>query len=1089
MNGSAIAPKQAVVGQRDGHERSPDGWIPPILASRALALAWLVLAALVVGAPVRADAAEGFEAIEELRDSLVRRDRAAFVALHPPEARPRAQVLADQLFASPGQAVTVDVLGARTSPGGVEASLLWTLGSGGKGLSEGLRMDERPGGLVVERMLPAPVVEAEARLRVEPEERRLRVHARLTFEAPRGTDRLLLTMPAGKDWRLVEPADGTLTLQAERDGVPRQAVVPLAAPLATGERAEIVIEGDVTLEGRAQRWHFHGEDAYMPYAWEGMSRVRLTIETPAPWRAAAAGHRGTPELTDGWWTETYDTEFPVMLGALAIAEYSITKEGELELWRSRDVGGPPSEVLAQFRSLLDEHVAQLGDLPWRQLRLVESEMAGALASSRAGAIYSEASLLAKVNRRAEILTHEIGHQWFGLLVGLDDANNWISEGVADALMDMVLRDREGEEALERRIQEHHAKALQQLGKGSHPLGLARSLKGEDYTRGALFCHALRQELGEDGFWDVLKAWVSELGGAQASTEAAQRVAEETAGRSLADIFDPWLRTTAFPNLRLDWKSAAIAGGRWRLDWVGRQEEPVFPLRLEVEATARDGEQSQVFELRSTELVTEGSLELDFEPALVRVDPKRRSAVIRAQELTAYRRKEGMACLSRGLHERGVAALTLVAAEGPLTREETTFQAAALAALGQEEKSKALLDTVLAVSDRDGAHRALLAQVDALVEAGEPELADVLLTRLEAEVDSAVALPLRRARLIRRTGEEDAARRVLEEALEARPRSVALAEALGVEPPANEPLGTVLELPEEVVGKESAQGVPMALAEDGTALIALRSRRELLALEDGRLRKLELSEPVVGLVDVTVLETDEAPLFAMLLTGRRKSSLRLLTFAGTDGVLERGEHSRLPSRALALLIGDDTLYLGFGEESWIEWHRFDGSVSAGSEGPDDADGLKRLRLEKDERFTESGQGFPATCVALDDGRLACLQGSRLTTEGEVVLDVLDRRDFTPEEVQAIGPALAMLALGQGTDSPFAQDAQPLARLTWATREAAWSRDFLYEELGAIRGRDGRLVLRMSWTVGADGSVLLALPDERGRLKELRLLEGR
>jgi aminopeptidase N len=61
-----------------------------------------------------------------------------------------------------------------------------------------------------------------------------------------------------------------------------------------------------------------------------------------------------------------------------------------------------------------------------------------------------------------------------------------------------------------------------------------------YDRGALAVQALRNEIGDEAFFEVLKGWPQRYAYGNASVADFQRYAEEVSGKPLAALFDTWL---------------------------------------------------------------------------------------------------------------------------------------------------------------------------------------------------------------------------------------------------------------------------------------------------------------------------------------------------------------------------------------------------------------------------------------------------------------------------------------------------------------------------------------------------------------------
>jgi aminopeptidase N len=74
--------------------------------------------------------------------------------------------------------------------------------------------------------------------------------------------------------------------------------------------------------------------------------------------------------------------------------------------------------------------------------------------------------------------------------------------------------------------------------GDYPsLSLKRAIH---YSKGALFMHALRQDLGEEVFWTGFKRYSQNNAGRQVRAADLQAAMEAAAGRSLQPLFEAWV---------------------------------------------------------------------------------------------------------------------------------------------------------------------------------------------------------------------------------------------------------------------------------------------------------------------------------------------------------------------------------------------------------------------------------------------------------------------------------------------------------------------------------------------------------------------
>lgn len=78
-------------------------------------------------------------------------------------------------------------------------------------------------------------------------------------------------------------------------------------------------------------------------------------------------------------------------------------------------------------------------------------------------------------------------------------------------------------------------------------GPENQFDGAVYDRGALAVQVLRNAIGDDAFFTVLKGWPAKYAHGNASVADFQRYAEEVSGKPLAALFDTWLFQPSKPD--------------------------------------------------------------------------------------------------------------------------------------------------------------------------------------------------------------------------------------------------------------------------------------------------------------------------------------------------------------------------------------------------------------------------------------------------------------------------------------------------------------------------------------------------------------
>ncbi|MDP2772012.1 MAG: M1 family metallopeptidase [Nocardioides sp.] len=148
-----------------------------------------------------------------------------------------------------------------------------------------------------------------------------------------------------------------------------------------------------------------------------------------------------------------------------------------------------------------------------------------------------------------VVVHELAHQWFGNSVSVEEWSDiWLNEGAATF---MEVRHAEarggpsGQQWLQSLYDECYHDAQFWRVRLDDP-GPRRLFDTAVYERGAMTFQALRHKVGEQAFWRLMRRWVADHRGGNASTADFEALAEEVTGVPLDAFFDVWLRRTTRP---------------------------------------------------------------------------------------------------------------------------------------------------------------------------------------------------------------------------------------------------------------------------------------------------------------------------------------------------------------------------------------------------------------------------------------------------------------------------------------------------------------------------------------------------------------
>jgi aminopeptidase N len=273
-----------------------------------------------------------------------------------------------------------------------------------------------------------------------------------------------------------------------------------------------------------------------------VDRRGRSIEWEWEAREPMASYLSTIDISDDWEVTRTRTEQGIPQYDAVDARLTGGLRAEIDDSLSRQ-----GEILA----LLIDH---FGPYPFSTVGAIvpnQNDLGFAL-ETQTRAVYSKLFWLTGqgVPRDADwVVVHELAHQWFGDDVALARWQDiWLNEGFA-SYAEWMWEEYEGRAtpqeifvATYNSIPADNAFWDTVIGDP----GVELLFDGAVYTRGAMTLQALRNEVGDDDFWEIVREWASSQSGGHGTTPEFIALAEEISGQELDELFDIWLFTGEKP---------------------------------------------------------------------------------------------------------------------------------------------------------------------------------------------------------------------------------------------------------------------------------------------------------------------------------------------------------------------------------------------------------------------------------------------------------------------------------------------------------------------------------------------------------------
>jgi aminopeptidase N len=298
---------------------------------------------------------------------------------------------------------------------------------------------------------------------------------------------------------------------------------------------------------------------------------RLTTETiltvPAEWLTVANGKLiSTTDAGNGMKTWTWRESQPssTYLFTVVAGEFVEVKD----TWRNtpvtyyapKDRGDRLAANYGRTPEMIELFSKKLGvDYPWEKYAqsMVDDFVAGGMENS--SATTNTASSLRHPKLVAEyptdedgLISHELGHQWFGdLLTTKDWGNIWLNEGFATFMETVWTEAHFGKEEADFDRWQAGRSWFQQRNLYEKPIVRhdfddSSEFDGNAYTKGGWALYMLRHQLGEDAFYAGLKHYLEANRGKNVVTADLSKAIEEATHTNVDQFFDQWLYGAGAP---------------------------------------------------------------------------------------------------------------------------------------------------------------------------------------------------------------------------------------------------------------------------------------------------------------------------------------------------------------------------------------------------------------------------------------------------------------------------------------------------------------------------------------------------------------
>jgi aminopeptidase N len=270
----------------------------------------------------------------------------------------------------------------------------------------------------------------------------------------------------------------------------------------------------------------------------------FTLSVPSPWVGVANGELESRTDEDGTTTTHWSLAEPAAsyLTTLAFGDFEMTGDESpsgtpITYWVNRSADPGILESLKATPAAMAWLEDKLGPYPFDTFGTLVVDSESGMETQTMVTLGSTEYTVSEA-----VIVHELAHQWYGDTVTPDDWRDvWMNEGMAMYLQGMWEAEDSGR-SIDEQMEEWSFTESYEREFAGPPAAYDREAfgSGNIYYGPALMWHELRQKIGDEKFFAMIRAWPEERTNTSTGRDDYFAWLEEQTGEELSSFLDDWL---------------------------------------------------------------------------------------------------------------------------------------------------------------------------------------------------------------------------------------------------------------------------------------------------------------------------------------------------------------------------------------------------------------------------------------------------------------------------------------------------------------------------------------------------------------------